>query len=97
MTGADLSATSKPWDLQMVTVKTIYEEFYNQGDREIIAGRQPVPIMNRIYIDQQALHQVGTIDACHILATYHIPPYLCMFSHKFENDLLTCWINISLS
>ena len=83
MTGADLSATSKPWDLQMVTVKTIYEEFYNQGDREIIAGRQPVPIMNRIYIDQQALHQVGTIDACHILATYHIPPYLCMFSHKF--------------
>ena len=31
MTGADLSATSKPWDLQMHTVKTIYEEFYNQG------------------------------------------------------------------
>ena len=44
--------------------------FFNQGDREIIAGRQPVPIMNRIYTDQQALHQVcrivhlsGTIDA----------------------------------
>ena len=44
--------------------------FFIQGDREIIAGRQPVPIMNRIYTDQQALHQVcrivhlsGTIDA----------------------------------
>ena len=74
MTGADLSATSKPWDLQMVTVKTIYEEFYNQGDREIIAGRQPVPIMNRIYIDQQALHQVGTINACHNHATSHDLP-----------------------
>ena len=58
MTSADLSATSKPWDLQMITVETIYEEFYNQGDREIMAGRQPVPIMNRIYIEQQALHQV---------------------------------------
>ena len=63
MTGADLSATSKPWDLQMVTVKTIYEEFYNQGDTELMAGRQPVPIMNRIYIDQQALHQVCSLKS----------------------------------
>ena len=59
MTAADLSATSKPWKLQMITVKTIYEEFYNQGDIEVQAGRIPVPIMNRSNIDQQALHQVS--------------------------------------
>lgn len=58
MTGSDLCASSKPWDLQMQTVNTIYEEFYKQGDTELEAGRVPVPIMNRIYIDQQALHQV---------------------------------------
>ena len=61
MTGADLSATAKPWELQMITVNTIYEEFYNQGDTELQAGRLPVPIMNRNYIDQQDLHQVISI------------------------------------
>ena len=60
MTGADLSATSKPWNLQMRTVTTLYEEFYDQGDREMQSGRVPVPVMNRTYIDQQALHQVIT-------------------------------------
>ncbi len=30
MTGSDLCASSKPWDLQMQTVATIYEEFYKQ-------------------------------------------------------------------
>ena len=74
MTGADLSATSKPWDLQMRTVHSLYEEFYDQGDREMQSGRVPVPVMNRSYIDQQALHQVGTINACHSHATsYDLP------------------------
>ena len=62
MTGADLSATSKPWNLQMRTVTTLYEEFYDQGDREMQSGRVPVPVMNRTYIDQQALHQVIILD-----------------------------------
>ena len=61
MTGADLSATSKPWDLQMRTVHSLYEEFYDQGDREMQSGRVPVPVMNRSYIDQQALHQVNQL------------------------------------
>ncbi len=30
MTGSDLCANSKPWDLQMQTVNVIYEEFYKQ-------------------------------------------------------------------
>ena len=58
MTGSDLCASSKPWDLQMQTVTTIYEEFYSQGDTELESGRVPLPIMNREFIDQQAFHQV---------------------------------------
>lgn len=34
MTGSDLSASSKPWDIQVETVKVIFEEFYQQGDAE---------------------------------------------------------------
>ena len=30
MTGSDLCASAKPWDLQMQTVEVIYDEFYKQ-------------------------------------------------------------------
>ena len=30
MTGSDLCASAKPWDLQMQTVEVIYDEFYQQ-------------------------------------------------------------------
>jgi hypothetical protein len=30
MTGCDLSASAKPWDVQVKTVKVIFEEFYEQ-------------------------------------------------------------------
>ena len=30
MTGSDLCASAKPWDLQLETVAVIYEEFYIQ-------------------------------------------------------------------
>ena len=58
MTGSDLCASSKPWELQLQTVDAIYDEFYRQGDVELRAGRVPVPIMNRCYLDQRSLHQV---------------------------------------
>lgn len=31
MTASDLSASTKPWDIQVQTVKVIFEEFYQQG------------------------------------------------------------------
>lgn len=34
MTGSDLSASAKPWDIQVETVRVIFEEFYQQGDAE---------------------------------------------------------------
>ena len=89
MTGADLSATSKPWDLQMITVKTIYEEFYNQGDCEIKHGRQPVPIMNRHYIDQQSLHQVHATFSWHAARNLSVDFVASLFSKKMF--LGRCW------
>ena len=61
MTGSDLCASTKPWDLQLDTVEDIYHEFYTQGDREMASGRLPVPIMNRFHRDEQAVHQVKLV------------------------------------
>lgn len=58
MTASDLSASTKPWDIQVQTVKVIFEEFYLQGDAERAAGRQPISMMDRTQPDQQALSQV---------------------------------------
>lgn len=58
MTAADLSASSKPWEIQTETVKGIFEEFYEQGDAERRAGRQPMAMMDRYQPDQQANSQV---------------------------------------
>lgn len=59
MTASDLSASAKPWDIQVQTVKIIFEEFYEQGDAERSAGRKPIPMMDRNQPDQQASSQVG--------------------------------------
>jgi cAMP and cAMP-inhibited cGMP 3',5'-cyclic phosphodiesterase 10 len=61
MTAADLSASSKPWEIQTETVKGIFEEFYEQGDAERQAGRTPMAMMDRYQPDQQASSQVRGI------------------------------------
>lgn len=58
MTASDLAASAKPWDIQVKTVKVIFEEFYEQGDAERNAGRIPIPMMDRNQPDQQAASQV---------------------------------------
>lgn len=58
MTAADLSASAKPWEIQTETVKGIFEEFYEQGDEERSAGREPIAMMDRFQPDQQAFSQV---------------------------------------
>lgn len=48
MTGADLGATTKPWEFQKETAGLIAEEFWSQGDMErqhLLA--EPSPMMNR--------------------------------------------------
>lgn len=63
MTGSDLCASSKPWDVQAETVRVIFEEFYDQGDAERAAGRTPIAMMDRCKPHEQPASQVGFISA----------------------------------
>lgn len=45
MTGCDLCANMKPWDVQVETVKVIFEEFYEQVGRKIWPLRKKCPIV----------------------------------------------------
>lgn len=77
MTASDLSASTKPWDIQVQTVKVIFEEFYQQGDAERAAGRMPISMMDRNQPDQQASSQVGFLTGicipCYTLLYRLIP------------------------
>lgn len=77
MTASDLSASAKPWDVQVETVKVIFEEFYQQGDAEKAAGRTPISMMDRNQPDQQAASQVGFLNGicipCYSLLNRLIP------------------------
>lgn len=77
MTASDLSASTKPWDVQTQTVNVIFEEFYQQGDAEREAGRTPIPMMDRNQPNQQAASQVGFLTGiclpCYTLLSDLIP------------------------
>ncbi|XP_066975379.1 probable 3',5'-cyclic phosphodiesterase pde-5 [Macrobrachium rosenbergii] len=77
MTACDLCASAKPWDIQVETVKVIFEEFYEQGDAEKAAGKNPIPMMDREKTDEQAGSQVGFLSGicipCYDLLTKLIP------------------------
>lgn len=91
MTGSDLSASAKPWDVQVETVKVIFEEFYDQGDAERLAGRQPIPMMDRNQPEQQAASQVG------FLTGICIPCYTLLYTLIPETKPLLdmCKMNLS--
>ncbi|KAK3858174.1 hypothetical protein Pcinc_035615, partial [Petrolisthes cinctipes] len=77
MTACDLCASAKPWDVQVETVKVIFEEFYEQGDAEKAVGKSPIPMMDRDKVDEQAQSQVGFLSAicipCYQLLNRVIP------------------------
>lgn len=77
MTASDLSASTKPWDIQKETVSVIFEEFYQQGDAERQQGRTPIPMMDRFQPDEQAASQVGFLTGicipCYTLLYRLIP------------------------
>ncbi|CAI5438043.1 unnamed protein product [Caenorhabditis angaria] len=59
MTGCDLVASAKPWNIQTETVKVIFEEFYDQGDAERLSGAEPIAMMDRTKAHQLPAMQVG--------------------------------------
>ncbi|KAL5012133.1 hypothetical protein ScPMuIL_010684 [Solemya velum] len=62
MTGADLCSICKPWDIQVKTANLIYQEFYSQGDEERKHGVDPLPMMDRLKMEEIPKQQLGFID-----------------------------------
>lgn len=63
MTGADLSAITRPWDAQRRTAEVVYAEFYEQGDKELkIMGKHSQDMFNRAKICELPKMQLGFID-----------------------------------
>ncbi|XP_067935026.1 probable 3',5'-cyclic phosphodiesterase pde-5 isoform X2 [Watersipora subatra] len=97
MTGADLCASTKPWEQQRETVHVIFEEFYSQGDEEKDRGIAPLPMMDRDKADQLPESQVGFIVGiclpCYELLAQIIPASKPMVDGALSN--LSKWQELS--
>ncbi|KAJ7324144.1 hypothetical protein JRQ81_017164 [Phrynocephalus forsythii] len=71
MTGCDLSAITKPWEVQSKVALMVANEFWEQGDLERdVLQQQPIPMMDRNKSDELPKLQVGFID------------FVCTFVYK---------------
>ncbi|KAM5323101.1 cone cGMP-specific 3',5'-cyclic phosphodiesterase subunit alpha' [Glossophaga mutica] len=71
MTACDLSAVTKPWEVQSQVALLVAGEFWEQGDLErTVLQQQPIPMMDRNKKDELPKLQVGFID------------FVCTFVYK---------------
>ncbi|XP_055111142.1 cone cGMP-specific 3',5'-cyclic phosphodiesterase subunit alpha' [Symphalangus syndactylus] len=71
MTACDLSAITKPWEVQSQVALMVANEFWEQGDLErTVLQQQPIPMMDRNKRDELPKLQVGFID------------FVCTFVYK---------------
>nr|XP_002733933.2 PREDICTED: cGMP-specific 3',5'-cyclic phosphodiesterase-like [Saccoglossus kowalevskii] len=64
MTACDVSAITKPWEIQHRVAEMVASEFFEQGDLEKTQlGQQPIAMMDREKKDELPKMQVGFIDA----------------------------------
>ncbi|CAI5796931.1 cGMP-specific 3 3' [Podarcis lilfordi] len=71
MTACDLSAITKPWEVQSKVALLVAAEFWEQGDMERnVLQQQPIPMMDRRKAAELPKLQVGFID------------FVCTFVYK---------------
>ncbi|GAA6073152.1 cone cGMP-specific 3',5'-cyclic phosphodiesterase subunit alpha' [Tachysurus ichikawai] len=71
MTGCDLSAITKPWEVQSKVALMVAAEFWEQGDLERnVLEQEPIPMMDRRKADELPKMQCGFID------------FVCSFVYK---------------
>uniref|UniRef100_A0A8C9AL05 Phosphodiesterase n=1 Tax=Prolemur simus TaxID=1328070 RepID=A0A8C9AL05_PROSS len=71
MTACDLSAITKPWEVQSKVALLVAAEFWEQGDLErTVLQQNPIPMMDRNKADELPKLQVGFID------------FVCTFVYK---------------
>ncbi|XP_076993214.1 rod cGMP-specific 3',5'-cyclic phosphodiesterase subunit beta isoform X1 [Tamandua tetradactyla] len=81
MTACDLSAITKPWEIQSKVALLVAAEFWEQGDLErTVLDQQPIPMMDREKAAELPKLQVGFID------------FVCTFVYKefsrFHEEIL---------
>ncbi|KAK2493841.1 hypothetical protein MC885_010851 [Smutsia gigantea] len=81
MTACDLSAITKPWEVQSKVALLVAAEFWEQGDLErTVLEQQPIPMMDRNKAAELPKLQVGFID------------FVCSFVYKefsrFHEEIL---------
>ncbi|KAA8583767.1 hypothetical protein FQN60_014975 [Etheostoma spectabile] len=71
MTACDLSAITKPWEVQSKVALMVAAEFWEQGDLErTVLDQQPLPMMDRNHAEKLPKMQCGFID------------FVCSFVYK---------------
>ncbi|KAG5835161.1 hypothetical protein ANANG_G00269200 [Anguilla anguilla] len=71
MTACDLSAITKPWEVQSKVALSVAAEFWEQGDLErTVLEQQPIPMMDRNKAAELPKLQCGFID------------FVCTFVYK---------------
>ncbi|XP_024916912.1 cone cGMP-specific 3',5'-cyclic phosphodiesterase subunit alpha'-like isoform X2 [Cynoglossus semilaevis] len=71
MTACDLSAITKPWEVQSKVALMVAAEFWEQGDLErTVLDQQPIPMMDRNHAEELPKMQCGFID------------FVCSFVYK---------------
>nr|XP_058910475.1 cone cGMP-specific 3',5'-cyclic phosphodiesterase subunit alpha' [Kogia breviceps] len=84
MTACDLSAITKPWEVQSQVALLVANEFWEQGDLErTVLQQQPIPMMDRNKKDELPKLQVGFID------------FVLLYirsSHSFTKKSYLCWM-----
>uniref|UniRef100_A0A671YAB0 Phosphodiesterase n=1 Tax=Sparus aurata TaxID=8175 RepID=A0A671YAB0_SPAAU len=71
MTACDLSAITKPWEVQSKVALMVAAEFWEQGDLErTVLDQQPIPMMDRAHAEELPKMQCGFID------------FVCSFVYK---------------
>ncbi|XP_068617284.1 cAMP and cAMP-inhibited cGMP 3',5'-cyclic phosphodiesterase 10A-like [Battus philenor] len=78
MTTSDLSGCCKPFGVAKAITESIYEEFYNQGDRERAMGYTPLSMMDRRRRINQPAEQIQFLSVV-------VLPCLMLLTNIFPN------------
>ncbi|XP_072293418.1 cone cGMP-specific 3',5'-cyclic phosphodiesterase subunit alpha'-like [Eucyclogobius newberryi] len=90
MTACDLSAITKPWEVQSKVALMVAAEFWEQGDLErTVLEQQPIPMMDRNHADELPKMQCGFID------------FVCSFVYKefsrFHTEIMPMFDGLNIN
>lgn len=89
MTAADLSAIAKPWSVQHHIAEIVYQEFFEQGDKEREIGHTPAELFDGSKAGKLPKMQLGFIDficnPVYVALAEHVPAFRPLLDNVEEN------------